>query len=85
MRVPFLFLLFLTDLDKKYRNEMEMDKSNGVSYMEYVYFYIRVSRKWRKSLPNFQVQIQNPKIHELCYVLEYKTGAKGVFVPLIPG
>ena len=26
VRVPFLFLIFLTDIDKKYRNEIEMDK-----------------------------------------------------------
>ena len=25
------------------------------------------------------------KIHELCYALEYKTRAKGIFVSLIPG
>ena len=26
VRVPFLFLIFLTDINKKYRNEIEMDK-----------------------------------------------------------
>ena len=36
--VAFLFPLFLADLDKKYRNEIEMDKNNSGTYMEYVYF-----------------------------------------------
>ena len=33
-----LVSLFLADLDKKYRNEIEMNKKNCVTYMEYVYF-----------------------------------------------
>ena len=33
-----VFPLFLVDRDKKYRNEIEMDKNNSVTYMEYVYF-----------------------------------------------
>ena len=36
--VAFLFLLFLADLDKKYRNEIEMGTNNSVTYVEYVYF-----------------------------------------------
>ena len=54
----FLFPLFLADLDKKHRNEIEMDKNNSVTYIEYVDFQVRVSRMQRKSLPNFQVQIK---------------------------
>ena len=38
MPVAFLFSLFLPDLDKKYRNKIEMDKKNSETYMEYVYF-----------------------------------------------
>ena len=38
--------------------------------MQYIYFLIRVSRKQRKSLPNFQVQIENPKTNEMRYVLD---------------
>ena len=34
----FLFPLFLADLDKKYRNEIDIDKNNTTTYMEYVYF-----------------------------------------------
>ena len=39
-RVPvaFFFPLFLADVDKKYRNEIEMIKNNSVTSMEYVYF-----------------------------------------------
>ena len=36
--VPFLFPLFLADLDKKYRNEIGMDKNNSGTYMDYDYF-----------------------------------------------
>ena len=60
MPVAFLFPLFLVDLDKKYRKEIEMDKNNSITYMEYTYFKIIVPRKDRKSLPNFKVQIQKP-------------------------
>ena len=49
--VASMFALFLVDLDKKYRNEIEKDKNNSVTYMEYVYFSMRVFRTWRKSLP----------------------------------
>ena len=35
---PFVFPLFLVDLDKKYRNEIEIEKNNSVTYMEYVFF-----------------------------------------------
>ena len=28
----------MVDLDKKYRNKIEMDKTNSVTYTEYVYF-----------------------------------------------
>ena len=56
---------FLVDPDKKYTNEIEMDKNDSVTYMEYVYFQVRVSRTQKKSLPNFQVQIQKIKIHDL--------------------
>ena len=51
--------------------------------MKYVYFQVRVSRTQRKSLPNFQVQIQKIKIHDLCYVLDWKTLASSVLVSLI--
>ena len=33
-----LFPLFLADLDKKYRNEIGMDKNNSGTYMDYDYF-----------------------------------------------
>ena len=36
----------------------------------------------RKSLPNFQVQIQKIKIHDLRYVLDWKTRASPVLVSL---
>ena len=36
--VAFLVSLFLAGLDTKYRNEIEMDKINSETYMEYVYF-----------------------------------------------
>ena len=55
-----LFPLFLADLDKQYRNEIEVDKNSSVREMEYIYFQIIVSRKDRKSLSNLQVQIQKP-------------------------
>ena len=43
-----LFPLFLPDLDKQYRNEIEADKKNIVRQMEYIYSQIIVSRKDRK-------------------------------------
>ena len=82
---PVIFSLFLVDIDKKYRNEKEMDKNNSVTYMEYIYFKVRVSRTQRKSLPNFQVQIQKIKIHDMLYVIDWKTHASSVLVSLIPG
>ena len=35
---PVLVSLFLVDLDKKYRNEIEMKINIDVGYMEYYYF-----------------------------------------------
>ena len=36
VQVAFMLPLFLADLDKKYKNKIEMDKNNSVTYMKYV-------------------------------------------------
>ena len=38
MPVAFLFPLFLVDMDKMYRNEIEWIKNNSVTDMEYIYY-----------------------------------------------
>ena len=53
--------------------------------MEHVYFQITVSRKQRKSLPSFQVQIQNPLNPWTLLRPEFKAIASCVLVSLIPG
>ena len=49
MVVAFFFPVFLADIYKNYGHEKEMDRKlyieNSVSYMEYVYFIIKESRK----------------------------------------
>ena len=40
-----LVSVFLADLDKNYRNEIEMDKNNSVHYMEYIISKFILSRK----------------------------------------
>ena len=42
LQVVFLFLLFQADIDKKYRNENEKDKSDDVTFMEFLYLTIRL-------------------------------------------
>ena len=48
--------------------------------MEYV--YLQMIALVRKSLPNFQVQIQNLKIHKPRYVLEVKLMPVAFMFPL---
>ena len=43
-----------------------------------------LERRGNHSLTS-KCRFKNPKIHDLCCALEYKTRAKGVFVSLIPG
>ena len=52
-------------------------KNNCVTYIEYVYFLIRM----RKSLPNFQVQIQIPQKFMTC--LTSLQSSKAVPVPFM--
>ena len=73
MRVPFMFPLFLADLDKKYRNEIEMDKKIIVKLIWNMFISKLKSpeRKENNSL-TFKCRFKTLKIHQLCYVMEVK-------------
>ena len=83
--VAFMFPLSLPDLNKKYKNEMEMDKTNSVTSMEYVIFKLGYPENRGNCSLTSKCRFKNPKIHDLLYVLEFKRRVSCVHVSLILG
>ena len=84
MPVAFMFNLSLADLNKKYRNEIELNKK----IVQLVWNMLNSKLGCPESRENHSLtsncRFKNLKIHELHYVLEVKTCASRVHVSLIP-
>ena len=86
MPVVLMFPLFLADLDQKYRNEIKMNKKIIVKLIWNMFVSkLRCPERKENNSLTSKCRFKNLKIHELCYVMEFKNRASPVLVSLIPG